>query len=102
MSQENRQAELREKTQQLLRGPLKHIRVAALAAMLVPLASVAATPAWAQTCVDVNSAGHVCGVVWNDVNDNGILDAGETGIPGVTVFVTQGSLTFKATTNASG
>jgi len=45
---EVRQHELQEKTQQLLQGPLKHIRAAALAAALLPLASVAATPAAAQ------------------------------------------------------
>jgi hypothetical protein len=42
------QTELREKTQQLLEGPLKHVRAAALAAALLPLASIAATPAVAQ------------------------------------------------------
>ena len=45
MSQETRNAALKEKTQQLLEGPLKHIRGAALAAALLPLASVAAAPA---------------------------------------------------------
>src|SRR5262245_55734126 len=45
MSQESRQTTLQEQTQQLLQGPLKHIRGAALAAALLPLASVAATPA---------------------------------------------------------
>src|ERR1700722_2024993 len=49
MSNEIRQTELREKTQQLLQGPLKHIRAAALAAALLPLASVFAAPASAQT-----------------------------------------------------
>src|SRR5258707_1199424 len=44
MSQEDRQLEVREKTQQLLNGLLKHVRVAALALALVPLASVAMTP----------------------------------------------------------
>src|SRR5882762_8744525 len=48
MSQEGRQREVREKTQQLLRGSLKHVRAAALAAALVPLAAVAVTPAVAQ------------------------------------------------------
>jgi hypothetical protein len=48
MSQEVRQTELKEKTQQLLEGPLKHVRAAALAAALMPLASVAASPAVAQ------------------------------------------------------
>jgi hypothetical protein len=38
MSQENRQTELQTKTQRLLDGPLKHIRGAALAAALLPLA----------------------------------------------------------------
>jgi hypothetical protein len=45
MSQEDRQLELKQKTQQLLQGSLKHARVAALALALVPLASVAINPA---------------------------------------------------------
>ena len=45
MSQEVRHAELREKTQQLLQGALKHVRAAALAAALVPLGAVAVSPA---------------------------------------------------------
>jgi hypothetical protein len=48
MSQEDRQVELRRKTQQLLHGSLKHVRVAALAAALVPLAAVTASRAIAQ------------------------------------------------------
>jgi len=86
MSQDVRQNEVREKTQQLLDGPLKHIRAAALAAALLPLASVLVTPASAQT---VCGSGGVCGTVFNDVNNNGIQDAGETGIEGVKVFVCQ-------------
>src|SRR5579862_382086 len=50
MSHEDRQAELREKTQQLLQGALKHVRVAALAATLVPLGAVGASRAVAQDC----------------------------------------------------
>ena len=50
MSQEIGQTELQEKTHRLLDGPLKHIRAAALAAALLPLASVAAAPAAAQVC----------------------------------------------------
>ena len=42
MSREDRQRELGGKTQKLLQGSLKHVRAAALAAALVPLASVAA------------------------------------------------------------
>ena len=48
MSQDLRHAELREKTQQLLRGALKHARAATLAAVLVPLAMVAVSPAVPQ------------------------------------------------------
>ena len=48
MSQENSQLEVKEKTQQLLHGSLKHVRVAALALALVPLASVAITPSIAM------------------------------------------------------
>jgi hypothetical protein len=39
---------LKEKTQGLLHGSLKHVRAAALAAALVPLASLAVSPAVAQ------------------------------------------------------
>ncbi len=82
-------------------GPLKHIRGAALAAALLPLASLAAAPASAQTC----GSGGVCGVVFNDTNDNGILDSGEAGIPGVTVTVCQacdGTDNVEVTTDANG
>jgi hypothetical protein len=48
MSQEDRQIEIKEQTQRLLRGSLKHVRAAALAVALVPLASVAMSPAVAQ------------------------------------------------------
>ena len=78
--------ELRAQTQQLLDGPLKHIRGAALAAALLPLASVAATPASAQA--GCPSAG-VCGTVFNDTNGNGVHDAGEAGLADVTVFACQ-------------
>jgi len=83
---EVRQHELQEKTQQLLQGPLKHVRAAALAAALLPLASVAATPAAAQSCAP--ASGGFCGVVFNDANNNGTYDAGETGIEGVRIVVT--------------
>ena len=61
MSQE--QIQLAEKTQSLLHGPLKHVRAAALAAALLPLASVAVSPASAQS-VGCNSGG-ICGFVFN-------------------------------------
>lgn len=84
MSEDVCETDLREKTQHLLEGPLKHVRAAALAAALMPLASVAATPAEAQAVCP--SAG-VCGFVWNDTNNNGIQDAGETGIAGAVVML---------------
>jgi SdrD B-like domain len=94
--------ELRDRTQQLLDGPLKHIRGAALAAVLLPLASVAATPASAQP---VCASGGVCGTVFNDANKNGVQDAGETGIENVPVFVCQlcdGSDTKSGMTGLNG
>jgi hypothetical protein len=70
----------------LLNGPLKHIRAAALAAALLPLASVAATPASAQErCA---SAG-ACGTVFDDANNNGVRDTSELGIEGVKISVCQ-------------
>lgn len=48
MSQKVAQTELKEQSQKLLNGPLKHIRAAALAAVLVPLAAVAIRPAVAN------------------------------------------------------
>ena len=83
---EVRQHDLQEKTQQLLQGPLKHVRAAALAAALLPLASVVATPAAAQSCLP--SSGGFCGVVFNDANNNGTRDAAETGIEGVKIVAT--------------
>jgi hypothetical protein len=78
--------ELRAQTRQLLDGPLKHVRVAALAAVLLPLASVAATPAAVQ---DQCASGGVCGTVFNDLNNNGVQDVGEPGIENGAVFVCQ-------------
>jgi hypothetical protein len=80
MSQEQIQVE--EKTRQLLQGPLKHVRAAALAAALLPLASVAVSPASAQTTCP---SGGICGTVFYDANSNGIQDAGEPGIGGASV-----------------
>lgn len=47
-SNDEHRSDVRTKTAQLLDGPLKHVRAAALAATLLPLASVAASPAVAQ------------------------------------------------------
>ncbi len=84
MFQDVRHGELQEKTQLLLQGPLKHVRAAALAAALLPLASVAATPAAAQ---DTCPSGGICGFVWNDLDQDGVQDAGEPGVGGAVVTV---------------
>jgi hypothetical protein len=89
---ERSRVELTRNTQRLLDGPLKHVRAAALAAALVPLASLVATPASADTAC---GSGGVCvsasGSVFNDVNHNGVQDAGEAGIEGVHVTLTDSS-----------
>ena len=102
MSQNIDQTELQEKTQQLLEGPLKHIRAAALAAALLPLASVAVAPASAQTACP--QSGGVCGTVFDDVNHDGIQQAGEPGLGGVEVTVTDSTTntTFPLFTDANG
>ena len=101
MSQEARQSELREKTRQLREGPLRHVRVIGLAAALLPVAAVPATAATDQQCP---SAGFVCGFVWNDLNGNGVQDAGEPGIPGASVTFVDGEPTpdVVVMTDASG
>jgi hypothetical protein len=84
MSEQKRQTETREQTKQSPQGLFKHIRGAALAAALVPLVSVAVTPALAQTSTCIT------GFVWFDANDNGIQDPGEGGIEGAVVTITTG------------
>lgn len=76
------QTELREQTQRLLHGPLKHARAAALSMALVPLAAVAAGAV--QTSEPCTSGG-VCGVVFYDADNDGIQDAGEGGIQNAVV-----------------
>lgn len=97
MSQEVRQTELQKETQQLLQGPLKHVRSAALAAALLPLASVAAAPAAAQSASC--ASGGICGFVWNDTNKNGVQDAGETPVEGAVVTIDSSVMTEPAVTS---
>jgi len=78
-----------EQTQRLLQGPLKHIKAAALAAALLPLASVAATPAVAQDC---GSGGQIGDYVWSDTNNNGVQELGEPGIEGAVVSLSGGGI----------
>ena len=100
MSEDTCQTELRKQTQELLQGPLKHIRGAALAAALLPLASVLATPASAQP--SACASGGVCGFVFEDTNHNGVQDAGEPGIEGAHVFLIVGGDTLETDTGPDG
>jgi len=46
--------------------------------------------------------GSISGTVWYDEDKDGVLDPGETGIPGVTVVITGPSGTFTLTTDTNG
>jgi SdrD B-like domain len=96
MSQDVRQTELQQQTQQLLQGPLKRIAGAGLAAALVPLAAVAVSTQQQRFC---QSGGTICGYVWQDANNNGIRDAGELPIVGAVVQLDSGT---PIATDASG
>jgi hypothetical protein len=87
MSQESTSQDLQAQSEELLRGPLKHARTAALVLALVPLAAVAVTTAAEEDTACPASAG-ICGTVFYDTNGDGIQDAGEGGISGVSVTVT--------------
>jgi hypothetical protein len=106
VSDEAKQTVVAARTQQLLDGPLKHIRTAALAAALLPLASVAASPAAAQTTSQCASGGvDVCGIVWDDTNHDGIRDESEPGLEGVKVYICEacdGSDTIQTETGPGG
>jgi hypothetical protein len=64
------------------RGTSTRLKAAGLAALLVPLASIAVVKAEPRTCA---SGGAVCGVVWNDLNNNGIRETGEPAIVGAVI-----------------
>jgi hypothetical protein len=94
--------ELCAQSQDLLRGPLKHTRAAALALALVPLAAVAITADVNEVC----PSGGICGTVFYDSNGDGIQNPGEPGVPGASVtitYVVDGSPeTITVATNESG
>jgi hypothetical protein len=99
MSQGVRQPDLQEASRELLRGPLKHAKAAALAAALVPLASVMATPASAQAMC---GSGGICGFVWYDMVNDGIQGADELGVEFVKVYLTDGTDTVEVETDSLG
>src|SRR3954462_7072356 len=88
MRDHTNQDTLHARTHHLMQGPLKHIKAAALAAALLPLASVAAAPASAQT-VQCSGGCGVVGIVFDDINKDGIQEVGEPGIEGVKITVCQ-------------
>ncbi len=61
---------------------------------------VTASPAEAQDCR--GETGMVCGFVWNDANNNGIQDVGESGIVNKTITLFDGTDTIEVTTDDSG
>ncbi|MCY7419764.1 MAG: hypothetical protein LH650_14975 [Chloroflexi bacterium] len=75
-------AELRAQTQRLLHGRFNHVAAAALAAVLVPLASVATSPALALesgsgglSCDALG--GHEITVNWNALDGHNIVEIGD-------------------------
>ena len=56
---------------------------AALASVLIAMPAAAQEDCRGETAM-------VCGFVWNDVNNNGIQDVGETGIAGKKVTLSDG------------
>ena len=103
MSQEGPQKNaLCAQSQELLQGPLKHTRTAALALALVPLAAVAVSTQINEVC----PSGGICGTVFYDTDKDGIQDAEDAGIPGVSVtivYVVDGTpYEFTVPTNENG
>jgi hypothetical protein len=71
-------------------------------ACALALASVVlATPAAAQEECR-SETGMVCGFVWNDANNNGIQNLGETGLGDIQVSLSNGTDTFSTSTDSSG
>jgi hypothetical protein len=94
MSNEIRQTELRDKSEQLLRGSLKHARAAALAALLVPLASVAAS---AQSGLTLNGSGGVM------ITANSSCNGYSLNVGGFGLFLPPGTAAYTiVVTNTSG
>ncbi len=54
------------------------------------------------TLIESADEGQVCGAKWNDLNNNGVRDSGEPGIPGWTIVVTDSQVSRLVTTGANG
>ena len=63
-------------------GSGTRLKAAGLMALLVPLASVGVAQAEPRTC---QSGGAVCGIVWSDLNNNGLREDGEPAIANAVV-----------------
>src|SRR5262245_61062018 len=87
MSQGSTSHDVNTQSQELLQGPLKHARTAALALALVPLAAVAASTS-AQQETGCPASGGICGTVFYDTNGNGVQDAGDSVIKDAVVTIT--------------
>jgi hypothetical protein len=98
MSHEVQQTEVGRQTEQLLQGPLKHARTAALAMALVPLAAVAVSTQVNEVCP---SAG-VCGTVFYDADNDGIQDPDDPVIEGAVVSAVIDGQTVVVGTDAEG
>ena len=83
LQQVDQKNELCAQAQSLLQGRLRHTRTAALALALVPLAAIAVSTQVNESC----QSGGICGTVFYDTDNDGVQDAGESGIPGASVTI---------------
>jgi hypothetical protein len=73
---------------------------AALASALLVMMATSASAQVVNSCSEISL---VCGVVWNDVNGNGIQDTVEPGLAGVTVSAYSGTTVVESTmTDSAG
>ena len=75
------------------------------AASVAALCVSVALPAAAQDVIDPGcsfESPHVCGFVWNDANHNGVQDAGEAGLDGVTVYIFEAGADITDTAASAG
>src|SRR5439155_1097798 len=71
------------------------------AAIATAAGGLSAQDAGSLSCTPPPPTGQIGDFVWNDLNDNGVQDAGEPGIAGLTVTLS-GTSSGTTVTNASG